>query len=366
VRDARLLIDTLQLSSAADTGALAGAWARADAAALVRLAVFEGAALWLQRRLKTLGITLTGDARETLTATAKRAAAQGLRTESEVVATLGILDAAGIVAVPLKGAAMRRIAARVPYADARAPNDVDVLVREDDAQRAWDALVAHGYAPPREHGPADGHHMPALIGALGVGVEIHMTTSATVPPAEAWRRATTDGAVADFNGIERPVPGDTELFWHAIAHAAAQAEEEAREGARLRYWLDPAALLAANASIDWERIRTRLGTRECANPALVRAWIRAASDLSAQPLPAQALGDRTGFALDLERLLSWRLEVFGRYVADGRWAERLIEEGARGESHLPYEPAHHASASVGRARHALATRAARAWWRIRR
>jgi hypothetical protein len=125
-------------------------------------------------------------------------------------------------------------------------------------------------------------------------------------------------------------------------------------------------LLAANASIDWERIRTRLGTRECANPALVRALIRTASDLSGQPFPAQALGDRTGFALDLERLLSWRLEVFDRYAADSRWAERLIEEGARGESRLPHEPAHHASASVGRARHALASRVARAWWRIRR
>jgi hypothetical protein len=366
VHDARLLIETLQLASPADAGALAAAWARADATALVRLATFEGAALWLQRRLKTLGIALTGDARDTLTATAKRAAAHGLRTESEVFATLGILDAAGIVAVPLKGAAMRRIAARVPFADARAPNDVDVLVREDDAQRAWDALVAHGYAAPKEHGPPDGHHMPALVGPLGVGVEIHMTTSATVPPAEAWRRATTDGAVADFNGIKRPVPGDTELFWHAIAHAAAQAEEEAREGARLRYWLDPAALLAANASIDWERIRTRLGTHECANPALVRAWIRAASELSGQRLPTQALDERTSFALDLERLLSWRLGVFDRYALDGSWTERLIEEGARGESHLPHEPAHHASSSVGRARHALAARAARAWWRIRR
>jgi hypothetical protein len=366
VRDARLLIDTLRLVPPADAGALEVAWTRADASAIVRLATFEGATLWLQRRLKALGITLAGEAGEILAATARRAVAHALRTESEAFATLAILDAAGIVAIPLKGAAMRRIAARIPYADARAPNDVDILVRSEESRRAWDALVANGYAPPKEHGPAEGHHLPALVGALGVGVEIHLTTSAAVAPADAWRRATRDGAVADFNGITRPIPGDTELFWHSTAHAVANAEEHGREGARLRYWLDAAALLAAHASIDWERIRERLATRECTDPAFVRAWIGTASELAGQSLPAGALGDRLGPALDVERMLSWRLEVFDRYPPEHRWAERLIEEGARGEAQLPHEPAHRTSSAFGRIRHTLAARAARVWWRLRR
>jgi len=99
VRDARLLIDTLRLSTPADVGALAAAWAGADARGIVALAQFEGASLWLQRRLKALGITLSGEAGETLAAAAKRATAYSLRMESETVATLAILDAAGIAAV---------------------------------------------------------------------------------------------------------------------------------------------------------------------------------------------------------------------------------------------------------------------------
>lgn len=364
MRDARLLIDTLRLTPPEDAGALAGAWSRTDANSLVHLASYEGATLWLQRRLKALGITLGGEAGETLAAAARRAVAHSLRMESEAYATLGILEAAGISAVPLKGATMRRIAARVPYADARAPNDVDVLVRNDDAQRAWDALIAQGYAPPKVGRPE--HHLAALAGPLGVGVEIHMTTSPSVAPSEAWHRATSDGAVAEFNGIMRPIPGDTELFWHAISHAVANTEEIGRDGARLRYWLDAAALLAANAPIDWSRIRDRLDTRECAHPALVRAWIRTASDLSGQSLPAMALGDHMDFALDIERMLSWRLRVFARDAFDPRWAERLIEEGARGEAGLPHEAASESATLFARVRHTLAARAARVWWRIRR
>ncbi|MEO5814131.1 MAG: nucleotidyltransferase family protein [Gemmatimonadaceae bacterium] len=361
MRDARVFVDTLRLATPDDVGALSAAWADTDAPALVRLAQFEGVSLWLQRRLKALGIMLNGEAADTLAAAARRATAHSLRMDSETFATLAILDEAEIRAVPLKGAAMRRISSRVPYANTRAPNDVDILVQDDHAQRAWEALTARGYTPPKELGPPDGHHLPALVGPLGVGVEIHLTTSASVTPAEAWRRATSDGAAAGANGV----PSDTELFWHAIAHAVAHAEEYGRVGTKLRYWLDPAALLAANASIDWARVRARLETRECADPRLVRAWIRTAADLSGQALPADALGHR-GPAIDVVRMLSWRLRVFARYEPSHRWAERLIEEGARGETRLRHEPAHHAAASFARVRHAVAARAARLWWSVRR
>jgi hypothetical protein len=366
VRDVRLLIETLCLTPSSDSAALAVAWSRADTKALVHLVDYEGAALWLQRRFKSLGITLAGEAGDALAASARHAVAHSLRVESEAVATLGVFEAAGISVVPLKGAAMRRIAARVPYADARAPNDVDVLVRNEDVQRAWNALVARGYAPPKEHGPDDGHHLPALAGPLGVGVEIHMTTSPSVSPDEAWHRATCDGAMADLHGTMRPIPGDTELLWHAATHAVAHLEEVGRAAARLRYWLDAVALIAADAPIDWSRIRDRLDARESANPRLVRAWIRTASDLSGRPLPATALGDDADAALDVERMLSWRLYVFARHASAPRWAKRLLEEGVRGEAGLPHEPTDHSAALYARVRHTLASRAARVWWRIRR
>ena len=62
MRDARLLVDTLQLTSHADAATLATAWSRANAAAIVRLAAFEGVSLWLHRRLRALGVALAGEA----------------------------------------------------------------------------------------------------------------------------------------------------------------------------------------------------------------------------------------------------------------------------------------------------------------
>lgn len=364
--DARLLIDTLRLAPPADPGALTAAWARADAGALVRLAEYEGVELWLHRRLKALDVALDGVPGQRLAALAKRAVAQSLRVDTETAAALDTLGRAGIPAVPIKGAAMRRLAARVAYADARAPNDVDLLVPAEAAQRAWDALVAHGYSAPRETGPPDGHHLPALVGPVGVGVELHLTTVAAVPPAEAWRRATGDGAGADVGAHSRPAPSDTELLWHAVAHALVHAQEAARFGARLRYWLDAAALLASGAAIDWERIRDRLDSPETPRPALARAWLAAAAGLSGRALPAGALGTGTAPAFDVERLVSWRLRVFAGGAPDGRWPTRLIEEGARGEALLPPEPGRAGASAGARLRHALAARAARLWWILRR
>ena len=296
----------------------------------------------------------------------QRAVAQSLRVDAETAAALDTLGMAGIRAVPIKGAAIRRLAARVPYADARAPNDVDLLVPAEAARRAWDVLVANGYSAPREAGPPDGHHLPALVGPIGVGVELHLTTVAAVPPAEAWRRATCDGAGADVDGRSRPVPSDTELLWHAVAHPLVHAQESARIGVRLRYWLDAAALLASGAAIDWERIRGRLDSPETPRPALARAWFVAAAGLSGRPLPAGALGTGSAVAFDIERLVSWRLRVFAGAAPGGRWAIKMIEEGARGEAMLPPEPGRVGASTGARLRHALAARAARLWWTLRR
>lgn len=358
--DARLLIDTLRLAPPSDARALGAGWSGADAGALVRLAEFEGAALWLQRRLKSLGIALDGEPGVRLGASAKRAAAHSLRTDAEATQTLAILAAANVPAVLLKGAAMRRISARVPYADARVSSDVDLIVPAASAQRAWDALLANGYAPPGAAGPSDGHHLPALAGSIGIGVEIHTTTVAGLPAAEAWQRATHDGAA------HLAVPSDTELLWHAVAHAVVTASDVGRSGVRLRYWLDPAALLAAGVAIDWDRIRARLRSSECAFPDVARAWLRVASDLAGVALPGEALGDTRASAIDFARLLSWRLRVLARPDQGSRWVEKLLEEGARGEASLPIEPAHDAALAPARFRHAAASCAARLWWTMRR
>lgn len=362
--DARLLVDCLRFNPVPVAAALAKRWSRVNACALVTLAEREGAALWLHRRLRALGVMIPTEGAELLSSAARRSSAQSLRVDEEAFAALAVLDEAGIQAVPLKAAAMRRIAKRVPFADARATSDVDLLVRASDADRAWHLFTEHGYSAPRA-AAGNSHHLPGLFGAMGVAVELHVSTTPTVAPDEAWRRATCDGTVADVNGVSRTVPGDTELLWHAVAHAQAHMNDSG-QALRLRSWLDASALLAADAAIDWERIRRRIESPECVDPGLTRAWLCVAGDLAGRPLPAGALGSESVHRIDLMRLLAWRLHVSARYPAGGRWARKLADEGARGEARLGVQPAGVCDGHVQRVRHALACRAARAWWRIRR
>ena len=193
-----------------------------------------------------------------------------------------------------------------------------------------------------------------------------MTTVAAVPPADAWARAIRDGATAEFEGRAHPIPGDTELLWHAVAHPLVHTQETARIGVRLRYWLDAAALLAAPATIDWARIRERLDAPETTRPALARAWFVAAAELGGRPLPAGALGTAPVRAFDVVRLISWRLRVLATHAPGDHWAMKLIEEGARGEAGLPPEPGAAGAPATVRLRHWLTMRAARLSWTLRR
>lgn len=368
MRDAAVLLETLRLSPQMDASALAAGWARADAAALVGLAIREGAGVWLSRRLTALRIHLDGegDAATALSSAARRGVAQSLRVDAEAVATLDLLASVGVDAVPLKSAAMRRIADRVPYADARTPNDVDILVPHSHAQRAFDAMRARGYRVPKETVPPGHHHLPALAGALGIGVELHFSTSPSVEPAEAWRRATHDGATALVGGTARPIPSDTELLWHAASHAVSDTVDYARVGTRLRYWLDVSALLAARVDIDWLRLRARLESGEVLHAEAVRAWLRSAAWLAGVVLPSGAVGGTEGSMFDVERMVHWRLHVHAKHPNGGRWAERLVEEGARGEAGLGVEPGHFDALLPARIRHAVAASAARVVWRLGR
>ena len=364
-RDAKLLIDTLRLTPPDKSPDLTAGWSHADAGALVRLAEHEGAALWLHRRLKLLHITLEGGPREKLRQAAKAGAAQCLRIDAESSAALSAFAQAGIRCVPLKAAAVRLLSASVPYATSRAPGDVDVLCHPDDAMRGWELLRSRGYVAPKA-GPDDGHHLPALVGPSGIGVEIHLSTTADVAPEEAWRRATCDQRAVRTKGTVHVIPGETELVWHSLAHSVVSASDVGRAGTRLKHWLDAAAILSAGAEIDWARIAHRLASGECGHPALGRAWLRTAIDLGGRRIPeADALAP-PGTGVNIERLLAWRLHVLRRHDARGRWAMKLLEEAARGEAGLPFDPAGPGAGVIARTRHALASRAARAWWAIRR
>ncbi len=176
-----------------------------------------------------------------------------------------------------------------------------------------------------------------------------------------------DGVQVQLGAATLGVPSDTELLWNAVAHSVKTLLQIGAPAVRLVRWLDAAALLGADTSIDWDRIRARVDSPEVTRPDLVRIWFHTAAVLGGRPLPPNVLGEMSPApAVNLVRLLAWRLRVTSRHPSPNRWREKLLVEGTRGEMRLPPEPAAEGASIYTGARHAAATRAARLWWKLRR
>ena len=361
---ARLLLDTLGAGSPTDADALGRRWQGAEQGALVTLAKYEGAELWLARRLRTMGVTLTGAAAAALDAAASRSRARNLRADAALVAVLQAFRATHVECVLLKSAALRRLTGRLPLGDARASADVDLLVPEAEADNALGILRARGWELVTLPGelltgvdarPVAGergtvrasravippHHLPSVADSIGVAIELHVSTGPLVRPVEAWRRAMSDRATVTIDNVSAVVPSDTWLLVHAVAHALGDTEESARAGLRLRNWLD-GALLIAGGQVRWETVRERVKSGELGPPHLARAWLWTAAELASQPAGIEELGSGDMAALQLDRMLAWRLRVLERHDAGSRWGRKLLEEGARIEAGLgaamPWKP----------------------------
>jgi hypothetical protein len=382
VEHARLLLDTLRLGGAPDAAELRARWQGARQEALVTLARFEGAELWLARRLKQAGIALAGPAADALDAAATRTRARNLRADAALARALEALAAAHVPCVLLKSSALRQLTARLPLAGARASADVDLLVAEAQGEHALGVLRARGWrpldyeaqgriaptAPAGETGtqrarlaaqPA--HHLPSLADETGVAIELHVSTGPNVRPMEAWRRALADSAPITVEGAAGFVPSDSWLLLHALTHALNDADERAAGGLRLRYWLDGAVLLAGG-HVRWDLVRERVAAGEAHPAPLARTWLYAAAELAGVAVGMDELGTGDLAPLHLERLLAWRLWVLARHDATSRWGRLLLEEGARAEAGLgaalPWAPL----GTTARLRRAVAVAAARARW----
>lgn len=311
--------------------------------ALPDLLAYEGAGIWLFRRLRLLNIldTLPGEFRERLKALAFDAAARGLQVEEEAVSVLHLLAGAGIPVVLIKGVARRALAPRFPYLDARGTNDVDLLLPEDRIQEGQDLLLGRGYHPTPSLVPGtDHHHLQSLWNDRRVAVELHRSTSARLSPALAWSRATQGGQELEWAGVPVRVAPPRELAWAAVTHAL---NDSVTHGYRLQHFLEVAALAAVPGGVDLSLMMERAGAGEAFDEqsgetystAVVSRWIDGALQLVATEA-------RTGGTVpfDLASLLAWRLTVLRSRARWGRGlSERLLEEGARaliglGPAHL--------------------------------
>ncbi len=336
------LLDTLRFGDqAADQ--LGVQWRHADLTGLEDLVRFEACEIWLLRRLRSLGLlgVFPDDLADRLNRMAKDAAARNLLLDSQVKATAELLNVMGIPHVLLKGVAMRRVAERVPLADARVTRDVDVLVPEAEAQRAWDGFVAAGYQIDRDpslNAEALDRRLLGLVSELGLEVELHRSISHEVSPADAWARFKSGSTEAEVEGTRTRVPSPTELFWHSFTHAMNHGPE----WLRLRSLLDGAALWAGPEPLDWTLVRSRLGSSEVAHPASAPLWLGAMRWLAGSGAQESGLGPLPHD--HLHRLLEWRLRVL-RARGGRAWTEKLLGESVRLEFGFP--PAPLGTAGVG-------------------
>jgi regulator of extracellular matrix RemA (YlzA/DUF370 family) len=323
----QLLLATLRLGGGAPPEGLRAAWRATPTPGLERLVEFEGCALWLYRRLAQIGAAGVSGGPFTawVARRARDAAARNLLVDTQATDVVRTLTVHDIPHVLLKGVARRAVAQRLPFADARATHDVDVLVPLARAEEAWLRLRANGYElVGRASGTRPGHfHLPALWNDSRVAVELHTASGPHVSPAEAWRRATSGGCEVARDGVQVRVPAATELLWHGLTHAV-------RHGAdtfRLRVLLDGAAILAAGVELDWAEIDQRLDSAEAAPAAVAHVWLAAAAELAGAPLPATLRRGPSRF--DLVRALRWRCSVLRLVPPGARLAGVLAGEGSR-------------------------------------
>jgi hypothetical protein len=321
VRAATLLLDTLQLKRYPDPERLGAAWKTVDTKGLSRLIHYEGCALWLRRRLSDLNAMESADRRVSVWVEhrSREMAARNMLVDAQTDRVVRLLSDAAIPFVLIKGAARRALADTIPYADARATNDVDILVAAGSARHAWEHLRDAGYElaerqDNRSAVTAAGHfHLETLWDRLRVAVELHTSTSLTVAPDEAWKRAISAARYVERAGRLVPIQScPTELLWHAVTHAL----DHGAKGFRLHFLLDATVILAAGMPVDWSVIERRLETREVRNRYYALQWLGAAATFAGARLPYRIGGGVTSF--DLEVVLGSRLALLRRVTA-GNW-----------------------------------------------
>jgi len=368
-----VLIDTLRLGAEADAD-LAARWRRVDFRSLTELIAYEGAAIWLVRRLRAGGIldALPPGIGDRLRQQSIEDTALRMEVEVEAAAALTLLNRAGVPVILIKGIARCALAARYPFLDARRTTDVDLLVPIEQIQDANLSLRADGYVPvPPKPGPARRHHHLPPLHKGRITIELHDSVSTRVPPHVAWQRANDGSELVQWAGLTVQLPSATELAWNAVAHAM----EDDVGGFRLYRFLELAALVSGGAPIDWPTLAARSATTEVFDADagvrdqrhVVFNWIAAALELV--PPARRVIGlelPRFGVA----ELLEWRLAVLrGRSRLGRAFADRLLAEGARSMIGMPLEPSPPTASRWGRIRRGMAANVSRAvlqGWRVTR
>lgn len=196
---------------------------------------------------------------------------------------LGALDAAGIDVLLLKGAAI----ATSTYRDGHRPmNDLDLLVRRDQADAAIAALTAAGWTP---RFPDPGRFIPVVHACCfghpsGIELDLHVSPFHERPLAvREFLAIATAGERVVVGSRPALVPCPADQFLFICAHGMRYADV-----APFRWLVDACLLLRRHADhFDWDRLRSRTALHRLVLP--VAATIRYLADELQTPVPPDVL-----------------------------------------------------------------------------
>ncbi len=176
----------------------------------------------------------------------------------ELKTTVQLLNEAGIEPVLLKGAAY--LAAGV-YSDfgSRYLIDLDLLVPEAQAERAFQHLVENGYAHDEtDHFGHFRHHYPPLRRA-SVPIELHHKLG--LGPCESILPAGNvieNSIPIEFEGLRARIPSPAHLVTHLVMHSQIQHPYNERIWPPLRAVLDLFRLQCRyGCAIEWAEVQHR-------------------------------------------------------------------------------------------------------------
>jgi hypothetical protein len=227
---------------------------------------------------------------ETLEAAYYETAARNLRLLAALDEILAGLDAAGIPAIVLKGAAL----VETVYADPalRPMSDLDVLVHPHDLAASVEVVRTLGYAETGQPLPPNHRHHPALIGPDGrVPVELHRFLTEEHTPGHFDLSGFWDRAQPGVRGPRHLVPAPEDLLAHLCMHFLANRVYRS-EGA-LGQVRDIAEVV--RRGIDWRLVEDETSRHGLGVP--VYAGLLAAQKLLGAPVPGGILerGRPSGF-----------------------------------------------------------------------
>lgn len=286
--EARVLLLALRPDGQQDRLTAALQEARFNWNRLVFLAQKENATSVLWSVLRALPADLPAERALQLSRLAQIAEFRMQYLEQRLLQTLDTLSAANIDVVLLKGAAL----ASTVYGSfaARPMGDLDLLVRAEDATRAWELMHHSGWIPPESNEMdefyATHHHLAALEDAnpTGIGLELHTdivpTRRAAYLSAQSiWERAQP----VELKGRHTLVPCTEHQVLHIAIHFAWS---NMMTSAAWRSFRD-LQQIAATSTVDWGEL-VRLAVQSRARTCCYRT-LRLAKSLTEFPVPDEVL-----------------------------------------------------------------------------